>query len=102
MSQSPAIFDRRLLRTRRRRAAMLGPVTFLIDRVAEDLAERLSVVLRRFEVAVDLGTPTAAVRRVLARSGKVGNIIAADALFPRPRSPETAGEGAPAGLAVAV
>jgi SAM-dependent methyltransferase len=75
MAQAPEIFDRRLLRARRARAAALGPETFLLDRVAEDLAERLSAVLRPFEVGVDLGTPQPAVRRALA--GKVGTIIAA-------------------------
>jgi len=71
------IFDRQLLRVRQQRARALGAETFLIDRVAGDLAERLSVVLRRFERAVDLGTPTDAVRRLLAESGKVATIIAA-------------------------
>jgi SAM-dependent methyltransferase len=88
----PLIFDRRLLRRRRARAAALGPATFLIERVAEDLSDRLATVLRRFECAVDLGTPTDAVRAVLAASGKVGTIVAADALFSLPRA---AGEGAP-------
>jgi SAM-dependent methyltransferase len=78
MAESPIIFDRNLLRARRRRAAALGPVTFLIDRVAEDFSDRLATVLRRFELAVDLGTPTDAVRRALAASGKVDRIIAAD------------------------
>ena len=32
------------------RAAALGPSTFLLDRVAEDLADRLAAVLRRFEL----------------------------------------------------
>jgi SAM-dependent methyltransferase len=73
----PVVFDRRLLRARRARAAALGPSTFLLERVAEDLADRLATVLRRFEVAVDLGTPTDAVRRVLAASGKVGTVIRA-------------------------
>ena len=68
MAQSPLIFDRPLLRARRRRAAKLGPSTFLIDRVAEDISDRLAVVLRRFDVAVDLGSPTDAVRRALAAS----------------------------------
>src|SRR5215218_8908891 len=77
MSPSPVIFDRQLLRARLRRAAALGPSTFLLDRVADDFAERLATVRRRFERAVDLGTPTDAVRRVLAGSGKVGTIIAA-------------------------
>src|SRR5262249_24283922 len=76
----PLVFDRRRQRTHRMRAAALGPSTFLIERVAEDLSDRLATVLRRFEYALDLGTPTDAVRRVLAASGKVGTIIAADAL----------------------
>src|SRR5947209_4873281 len=41
MSGNPIIFDRPLLRVRRRRARALGPETFLLDRVAADLAERL-------------------------------------------------------------
>jgi SAM-dependent methyltransferase len=74
---NPTIFDRHLLRRRQRRAAALGPATFLIDRVAEELAERLDVVLRRFARAVDLGTPTDAVTRALAASAKVETVIAA-------------------------
>ena len=70
---SPTIFDRRLLRARRRRAAgARSRERFLIDRAADELGERLGAVLRTFEVAADLGTPTDAVRRVLAQSGKVG------------------------------
>jgi len=76
VAETANIFDRSMLRTRRRRAAALGGVTFLVDRAANDLAERLSAVLRRFDVAVDLGTPTQAARRALA--GKVGRIIAVD------------------------
>lgn len=76
----PVIFDRRLLRVRRRRAVALGPTTFLLDRVAEDIADRLAAVTRRFDRALDLGTPTDAVRRALAASGKVGSVVAADPL----------------------
>jgi len=72
------VFDRQVLRARRKRAVALGPSTFLLERVAEDFTDRLAAVLRRFERAVDLGTPTDAVHRVLAASGKVGSIIAAD------------------------
>jgi SAM-dependent methyltransferase len=80
MSSPPLIFDRQLLRARRARAAALGPSTFLIEHVAHDLADRLATVLRRFEWAADIGTPTDAARRALATSGKVGTIFAADAL----------------------
>jgi SAM-dependent methyltransferase len=81
-SGSPLIFDRALLRTRRRRAAAMGPATFLIDRVAEDMADRLGAVLRTFKLALDLGAPTGAVRAALAGLGSVETIIAADSLAP--------------------
>jgi SAM-dependent methyltransferase len=71
------IFDRPLIRRRQQRAAALGPATFLLDRVAEDLADRLAAVLRRFDLAVDLGTPGNAVQGALARVGSVGTIVAA-------------------------
>jgi SAM-dependent methyltransferase len=74
------IFDRALVRRRQRRAAALGPATFLLDRVAEDLTERLAVVLRRFDVTVDLGTPGIAVTVALSRLGTVRTIVAANAL----------------------
>ena len=77
MPSNPTIFDRSLLRARQRRARALGPETFLIDRVAAELGERLSVVLRQFDLGVDLGTPTGALRRVLAEGGKVARIVAA-------------------------
>jgi len=72
----PVIFDRRLLRVRRARAAALDPAIFLIERVADDLAARLSAVLRTFDLAVDIGTPNDAVRRRLA--DRVGAIVAVD------------------------
>jgi len=77
------IFDRALLRRRRARAAALGPATFLLDRVANDLAERLAAVLRRFDLALDLGTPGEAVRLALHGSGAVGTVIRADAAATR-------------------
>jgi SAM-dependent methyltransferase len=95
MPSPPLVFDRQLLRARRARAAGLGPSTFLVERVAQDLADRLATVLRRFERAVDLGTPTDAARRALAASGKVGTVIAADALAPARSKPgSTAGDRA--------
>jgi SAM-dependent methyltransferase len=93
----PIVFDRQLLRLRRARARALGPATFLLDRTATELSERLGAVLRTFDVAVDLGTPTDAVRRALAESGKIGTIVAAepdaerlDPLFPRVAADEEA------------
>jgi SAM-dependent methyltransferase len=80
MSPTPLVFDRRILRARQKRAMALGPSTFLLDRVAEDFADRLATVLRHFDRALDLGTPTDALRRVLAASGKVDTIVATDPL----------------------
>jgi SAM-dependent methyltransferase len=74
------VFDRALLRRRRERARALGPETFLIDRVAADLAERLGAVLRQFDVAVELGTPGEAVREALAGNAAIGRLIAASPL----------------------
>src|SRR5271165_323598 len=75
MSPHALVFDRRLIHDRHRRAAVLGPSTFLLERVAQELSDRLAAVLRRFEWALDLGTPTDAVRRELAGSGKIGTIV---------------------------
>src|SRR4029434_11055491 len=77
MTPSPMICARQLLHVRQSHARALGPATFLLDRAATELAERLSAVVRRFELAVDLGPPTDAVRRALAASGKIGAIVAA-------------------------
>jgi SAM-dependent methyltransferase len=80
MSTAPTpLFDRSLLEARRRRARRIGPATFLLDRVAEDFADRLAAVLRRFDIAADLGTPTGAVRAALAGNGAIGTMIAVDA-----------------------
>jgi len=54
---APLLFDRALLRARQNRALRGGPATFLLDRVTEDLAERLRAVLRDFSDAADLWTP---------------------------------------------
>jgi SAM-dependent methyltransferase len=75
MPSNPTIFDRKLLRARQQRARALGPETFLIERIAGELGERLAVVRRQFERALDLGTPTDAVRRVLTESGKVATLV---------------------------
>jgi SAM-dependent methyltransferase len=81
MSAPTRLFDRALIEMRRRRARRTGPVTFLLDRVAEDFADRLAAVLRRFERAVDLGTPTQAVRAALAGNSTIGSMIAVAPAF---------------------
>jgi SAM-dependent methyltransferase len=57
---APRIFDRALLRQRRQRVATSAPDhAFLLDRVADDLRDRLAVVRRQFPSVLDLGTPHA-------------------------------------------
>lgn len=68
------LFDPALVQSRLARAARQGPETFLIARVAEDLADRLAVVSRRFPVAVDLGTPTGHVVEALRPAVAAGLI----------------------------
>src|SRR5580704_598981 len=93
VNPNSVIVDRVLLRDRQRRALALGPSTFLLDRVAEELADRLGAVLRAFPCGLDLATATDAVRRVLTGSGKVGSVIAGNAL--------AAEEAGRSGLAIA-
>ncbi|HEU5433079.1 MAG TPA: methyltransferase domain-containing protein, partial [Thermomicrobiales bacterium] len=75
-SSPPVLFDRALLRVRQRRAAKIGAVPFLLDRVAEDMAERLQAVLRVFQRAADIGTPGDQVRGALA--ARVANLASVD------------------------
>jgi SAM-dependent methyltransferase len=90
---SPHVFDRALLRRRLARAQALGFETFLIDRVATDLSERLGAVLRQFDRVVDLGTPSEAVRAALADHSSPGQPIAAAAV-PRAKPSVVADEEA--------
>lgn len=80
VSPAPQIFDRALVRRRQLRALALGPSLFLLDRVADDLAERLAAVLRRFDIAVDLGTPGAVARNAIRRLGSTGTIVTLSAI----------------------
>ena len=88
---APILFDRALLRARQSRALKLGPVTFLLDRVAEDIAERLHAVLREFKSAADIGTANDQVRTALTgRADKIARIDLPDLESePLPLEPES-------------
>jgi SAM-dependent methyltransferase len=77
-SSVPRLIDRRALRARLARAERLGAATFLLERVAEDVDERLHAVLRTFTHAVDVGTPGRQLRDAL--SGRVASIAFIDLL----------------------
>jgi len=63
---APILFDRALLRARQDRARRGGPVTFLFDRVAEDMAERLAAVTREFSDVAEIWTPGELLRQPVA------------------------------------
>jgi len=67
MSTSPPLFDTALLRRRLARARDGGYAGFLLQRLAEDLDDRLGTVLRDFGTILDLGSPGDEAMPVLAR-----------------------------------
>ena len=73
---APILFDRTLLRARQNRAANMGAATFRLDRVADDMADRVAAVLRTFQHAADIGTSGDQVRSALA--ARVGAIMAVE------------------------
>jgi SAM-dependent methyltransferase len=75
MTGAPELFDHRLLSLRRRRRADAG-ADFLLARAAEDLAERLSAILRPFPEIADVATPGPHFRDMLQRLRPESGIIA--------------------------
>lgn len=69
---APRLFDRDLLARRRARARRQprDGADFLVERAVDDLADRLAPVMRRFDVAVDLGIAAGPAARVIAALGK--------------------------------
>jgi len=66
----PILFDRALLCARLARARKQGGVTFLLDRVTEDLADRLAAVRRDFADVADIWSP----RDVLPPAGRFKSV----------------------------
>ncbi|MEE7489932.1 methyltransferase domain-containing protein [Methylobacterium oryzae] len=66
MDAPAALFDTPLARRRLARAGRLGYPVFLLDRLAEDLDDRLGAVLRNFVSVLDLATPLPVATRPLA------------------------------------
>jgi SAM-dependent methyltransferase len=76
MTTAHAIFDRGLLTRRRERfAAGASQYDFLLRHVADDLAQRLTLVRRSFPVAVNLGAYHGAVSRRLRDLGTLGVLV---------------------------
>src|SRR3954453_6200855 len=75
---APTLFDRALLRARQDRARRDGPVTFLLERVAEDIEERLQAVTRDFSDGAEIWTPNELLRKPFADRFKAISRIDAD------------------------
>ena len=73
------IFDRALLSRRRDRSAGRAAAhAFLLDHVAEDMADRLSLIKRTFPVSVNLGAHHGALSRRLRSLHSIGLMIDAE------------------------
>ncbi len=70
------VFDQDVIAANRRRALARGDAkaAFLLDIAANELAERLSLVERRFEEAVELHGATGIAARLAMASGKIGHM----------------------------
>ena len=70
MKTPPILFDRALHRARLQRAArQFNNTAFLKRRVARDVAERVALIMKRFDRAVDLGARDGAFARALDEIG---------------------------------
>lgn len=79
MPEPVEVFDRRLVRLHRDRAApRLAEHDFLFREVAERLADRLLDVTRSFPVTLDLGCHGGEVRQALAGRGGVETLVQCD------------------------
>ena len=75
------VFDLESLLARKRRARRIGDqgAHFLMQRAAEDVADRLSTVQRSFTSAASVLSQTEAAQTMLRRSGKVADAIRVEA-----------------------
>jgi NADH dehydrogenase [ubiquinone] 1 alpha subcomplex assembly factor 5 len=78
MTDSPLIFDRKTLRHRRDRAALLAGESFLFTQAAERLADRLADFTRSFPLALDLGAHTGILGDTLEGRGGVQVLVQTD------------------------
>ncbi len=79
MTSDHFIFDRQLLRLRRQRAVANAEAhDFLLRRVADDFAERLSIVRREFPVAANIGAHHGVLTERLLTLPSIGSMIETD------------------------
>jgi len=79
-SSDSFLFDRKLLRSRRSRAASgdWEKNRFLFDEVADRLAERILDISKQFDLALDLGCHGGSFGKMLKMQGRISHLISAD------------------------
>ncbi|MEP4768611.1 MAG: methyltransferase domain-containing protein [Roseibium sp.] len=92
MTTQPDLFDRTLFQRQRRRAlrAPKSDADFLLKAVADELGDRLMMINRNFEIAVDLGGHTGHVAEALQASKNAGTVYRADLFIADPKLPSPA------------
>lgn len=75
MSDPTPLFDTALIRRRLARATARGYAGFLMERVLDDVEDRLAAVTRPFPLALDLGSPVPALAARLRRTGRVDRLV---------------------------
>ncbi len=86
---APRLFDRALLQARIDRARRAGPVTFLLDRVVEDMGDRLQAVTRGFSDVAEIGSAGELLRMPIADRFKTITRIDLDQSEKLPLEPES-------------
>jgi SAM-dependent methyltransferase len=82
MSDDRVLFDRKLLRERRARfAGEISAREAVLAHVAREIAERVSLMLRPFPLALDLGAYRGLLGRQVAALPSVGAMIYAESVF---------------------
>lgn len=89
MSAQPDLFDRTLFQSHRLRALKNAKpgADFLLQTVTEDLQDRLMLISRHFETAVDLGGHTGRIADAIRASGKADTVLRADLFTADPGLP---------------
>lgn len=82
MTLPPQIFDRALLKQRRKKAApSIEKFDFLLQIVSEDIVDRVTVVMREFPLVLNLGSHHGVLSRQLSDLPNVTQIISLDSVY---------------------
>ncbi len=82
MTNPPQLFDRALLRQRRKKAATtLENVDYLLEYVHEDLIDRLRVIMRSFPQTLNLGSHHGKLTSRLNDLNNISNVYSLDSVF---------------------